>query len=55
MTALELVGALAAAAGTGLVLSMVVWIDRETTPATPVTAAARSSQTPSPTPHRQAA
>ena len=55
MTALELVGALAAVAGTGLVLSLVLWLDYETTPAAvSFTPTPRSSQS-EPAPQRRAA
>ena len=59
MTALEVVGALAAIAGTGLVFHMIFWLDRATsspeTVAASVTGTASKPQRRRRTPHRHAA
>ena len=58
VTALEIVGALAAVTGTALVLSMVFWLDRATSPAEmdSIPAVPSTSKRPPRTaPHRQAA
>jgi hypothetical protein len=55
MSALEVVAALMAMAGTGLVVTMVVWLDRASSPAMSMPEVTRVPRERRPAPHRRAA